>query len=102
MSLRVSRGQFTPVLAQALVLENGSDAVIFVSCDVVSVNPDVVLKAQEILKKEIPGFPAEKLIVNATHTHPSHNYTVRTRCDTSSGSTLGILTSIFWSSLAPT
>ena len=76
MSLRVSQGQFTPVLAQALVLENGSDAVIFVSCDVVSVNPDVVLKAQEILKKEIPGFPAEKLIVNATHTHagPATNF----------------------------
>ena len=67
--LRVSQGQFTPVLAEALVLENGSDAVIFVSCDVVSVNPKVLLKAQEILRQEIPGFPAEKLIINATHTH---------------------------------
>ena len=67
--LRVSQGQFTPILAQALVLENGSDAVIFVSCDVVSVNPKVLLKVQEILRKEIPGFPAEKLIINATHTH---------------------------------
>ena len=36
--MRVSQGQFTPVLAEALALEDGKDAVIFVSCDVVSVN----------------------------------------------------------------
>ena len=67
--MRVSQGQFTPVLAEALALEDGKDAVIFVSCDVVSVNEKVFLAVREILKKEAPEIPAEKLLINATHTH---------------------------------
>ena len=73
--LRVSQGTHTPVETSALVLENGKDSVIFVSCDVVSVRPPVLLAVKEMLKKEIPGFPVEKIIINATHTHagPSTN-----------------------------
>ena len=67
--MRVSQGQFTPVLAEALALEDGKDAVIFVSCDVVSVNEKVFWGVREILKKEAPEIPAEKLVINATHTH---------------------------------
>ena len=67
--MRVSQGQFTPVLAEALALEDGKDAVIFVSCDVVSVNEKVFHAVRDILKKEAPGIPAEKLVINATHTH---------------------------------
>ena len=67
--LRVSLGTYTPVYASCLLLENGEDLVAFVSCDMVSVNPDVLLKVQALLRAEIPGFPADKLIVNATHTH---------------------------------
>ena len=67
--MRVSQGQFTPVLAEALVLEDGKDAVIFVSCDVVSVNEKVFLAVRELLEKEFPAIPAEKLVINATHTH---------------------------------
>ncbi|MBO5724573.1 MAG: neutral/alkaline non-lysosomal ceramidase N-terminal domain-containing protein, partial [Lentisphaeria bacterium] len=67
--LRVSHGSFTPVEASALVLEDSGDAVIFVSCDVVSVQKDVYNLVREFLRKEIPGFPVEKLIINATHTH---------------------------------
>ena len=67
--LRVSQGQFTPVLAEALVLEDGKDAVIFVSCDVVSVNEKVFLSVRELLEKEFPAIPVEKLVINATHTH---------------------------------
>ena len=67
--LRVSHGVFTPVEASALVLEDSRDAVIFVSCDVVSVNPKILVKVRELLKKEVPGLPVEKIILNATHTH---------------------------------
>jgi len=67
--LRVSRGVFTPMLTQALVLENGSDAVIFVSCDVVKIDSRILLDAQKLLKKELPEIPVEKIIINATHTH---------------------------------
>ena len=73
--LRVAQGSHTPVETSALVLEDSKDAVIFVSCDVVSVRPPVLMHVREMLKKEIPGFPVEKLIINATHTHagPSTN-----------------------------
>ena len=73
--LRVSQGQYTPVLASVLVLEEKGDAVIFVSCDVVSVQLGVYNRVREWLKKELPGFPVKKLIINATHTHagPSTN-----------------------------
>ena len=67
--LRVSQGSYTPVFASCLLLENGEDLAAFISCDMVSVAPDVLRKTQEILKREIPGFPVEKLIINATHTH---------------------------------
>ena len=67
--LRVSLGTYNPVYASCLLLENGEDLVAFISCDMVAVDPDTLLRAQEILKKEIPGFPVEKLIINSTHTH---------------------------------
>ena len=67
--MRVSLGSYTPVLASAVVLENGEDQVIFVSCDMVSVVPDVLKKVQDLLKTECPEIQSEKLIINATHTH---------------------------------
>ena len=67
--LRVAQGQYTPVLTSAVVLENGDDAVIFVSADMVSVTRNVFLKVQSNLAKESPEIPAGKIIVNATHTH---------------------------------
>ena len=67
--MRVSVGCYTPVLASALVLENGEDQVIFVSCDMVSVDPDVLLKVQALLAVEVPALQGNKLIINATHTH---------------------------------
>jgi len=77
--LRVAHGQSTPILASALALEDGKDAVVFVSCDVVSVNPAILLGVQELLKQEVPGLPADKLIINATHTHAgptTHDYVI--------------------------
>jgi hypothetical protein len=73
--LRVSLGQYTPVIAQAMAMTNKTDAVIFVSADMVSVNSTVWNILQEILKKEAPEIPAEKIILKATHTHagPSSN-----------------------------
>ena len=67
--LRVSQGVFTPVLVSALALENGEDSVIFVSADMASVPPPILDGVKKNLAAEIPGFPVDKLIVNATHTH---------------------------------
>ena len=68
-NMRISLGSYTPILANALTIENGDDAVIFVSCDAVSVSPEVLKLAQDILVKEVPELPAEKIILNSTHTH---------------------------------
>ena len=73
--LRVSQGVYTDVLVSALVIENGDDAVIFASADMVSVQPEMLTMAQDILRKEAPEIPVDKIIANATHTHagPSSN-----------------------------
>ena len=67
--LRVSMGVRTPVLASALVLENGEDLVVMVSCDMVGIRPRLLTQVQEILKTELPQLPVSKLFISATHTH---------------------------------
>ena len=75
--LRVSLGEYTPVIASALAISNAKDAVIFVSVDVVSVQPVILKQVVEILKAEDSSIPAEKIIIGATHSHtgPSTNFT---------------------------
>ena len=67
--LRVALGVYTPVLANVLALDNGEDAVIFISADMVSVSPEVLTELQQTLRGEAPQIPADKIIINATHTH---------------------------------
>ena len=78
-NMRVSIGEYSPVYASALAISNSKDAVIFVSVDVVSVSNTVLNSVVETLKKEAPAIPAEKIIINATHTHagPAARTTVR-------------------------
>ena len=73
--LRISQGQYTPVLASALAISTQKDSVIFVSLDIVSFSAETLKKVHAILKKEAPGIPVEKIILNASHTHagPSSN-----------------------------
>ena len=68
-NMRISHGVYDSVEANALVLENGEEQAIFVSCDMVSVSPDVHAKVQGLLTAEVPEIQVDKLIVNATHTH---------------------------------
>ena len=67
--LRVSQGVYTPVLTHALVLENGDDAVIFLSADMVCISSQILMELKDTLSKENPEIPVEKIIANATHTH---------------------------------
>ena len=67
--LRVSQGQYSPVLASALVISNEKDTVIFVTVDVVSFSAEALKDIQATLKKEMPEIPVEKIIINSTHTH---------------------------------
>ena len=71
---RISTGVLDPLFATALVVENGGDLVCFVSIDVVVIRAFLLDNIREKVAKLLPGFPVEKIIVNATHTHtaPSH------------------------------
>ena len=66
--LRVSLGTFQPVMAEALAIENGDDAAIFVSADIVGCGM-LLPVVREKLKTLAPDLPGDKLILNATHTH---------------------------------
>ncbi len=75
--LRISQGQYSPVLASALAVSKGEEAAIFVSVDMVSFHPKALKKVYEFLNAEQPEIPVEKIILNSTHTHagPSVNDT---------------------------
>ena len=76
--LRVSLGEYSPVYVSALVLENGEDAVIFVSADMVALRGGILDRVKERLEKLAPEIPADKLIMNVTHTHAGPNFSVAT------------------------
>ena len=69
MHLRISCGEYSPVIASALAISNSQDAVIFVALDVVSTNKVILQGVIDILGKEAPEIPAAKIILNSTHTH---------------------------------
>lgn len=69
---RPSQGSGDPIYATALVLENGKEAVIFVSLDMI--NPkDLLPVIHRIARKIAPELPEERFFINATHTHSSIN-----------------------------
>ena len=67
--LRVSLGQLNPVTVNALAIENGEDAVIFVSADVVVCRLAMLGRTIEKLRARAPEIPVDKIVMNATHTH---------------------------------
>ena len=67
--LRVSLAEYNPVVVEALAVENGKDAAIFVSADMVSLRGGILDRVRSKLRAEAPEIPADKLILNATHTH---------------------------------
>ena len=72
--LRVSLGEYSPVTVSALVLENGEDAAIFVSADMVALRGGILDLVQKRLGKLAPEIPAHKIIMNATHTHAGPSF----------------------------
>lgn len=54
-----------------MAVEANSDVMIIVSCDLVWTVSKLINKARKKLKKILPNFPLEKLVVGVTHTHTS-------------------------------
>jgi hypothetical protein len=74
MKTRISTGVASPVTATVLMLESrgagGADGTTtFVACDVVSIPDEALAAVRAKVAAAIPGFPAERIILNATHTH---------------------------------
>lgn len=71
---RISHGVESPVMASALALESRDgdkvlDLAILVACDLVAIPEEALSKTRERVKKRLPDFPVEKIILSATHTH---------------------------------
>lgn len=70
---RVSERVRDPLTATALAIESrgggSSEQAILVSCDVLYIRKSVVERIREVIKARLPGFDADKLVLNATHTH---------------------------------
>lgn len=67
--MRPSKGVMDSLQANALVIENGTDIAIFLSCDMVVIRScllDLVREKTARLNSEIP---VEKILMNATHAH---------------------------------
>ena len=71
--LRVSMGELNPVTVSALAIENGDDAVIFVSADMVALRFAMLDTVIAKLAKMSPEVPGEKIVMNCTHTHAGPN-----------------------------
>jgi hypothetical protein len=69
---RVGKEVIDPITATALALDaEGGDKAILVSADLGAIDPETMSAAREDLKKLIPDFNPELMLVNATHTHTS-------------------------------
>ncbi len=71
---RVSQGVKDPITATALAMEstgsNGtSDMVIMVSLDLVGITDILYSRVQDLVRKSTPEVDADKIVLNATHTH---------------------------------
>lgn len=82
-----------PISVTAMAIECGGEEVIFCSCDLASTNRFLLLAVRERLAK-IQGFPVEKVIINATHTHASIGYALRSDISTISMNAMEVLHSL--------
>ena len=75
--LRVSLGEYKPVTADALVLENGRDAVIFVSVDMVLLRGGILDRVKDYLSKAAPEIPGNNMVnTDVPATNADATYTV--------------------------
>lgn len=72
--IRVSKGVLDPVTVTALALERNGEAAVFVSADLVGIRPYLLREVRAKAAETLPGFPVEKIIISATHTHAGPGY----------------------------
>ena len=70
---RVSGEVESPLTVTALVMEGNGDVAIFCSCDLVATSHALLTTVREYLR-ERPEIPADKVMINAIHTHNAPGY----------------------------
>jgi len=76
---RISQRVRDPLTATALALETrtregSAEQAILVSCDVLFIRKPVQDRVRDVLKGRLAGFDADKLLLNATHTHTAPGF----------------------------
>ncbi|MDD4772561.1 MAG: hypothetical protein PHZ09_03030 [Eubacteriales bacterium] len=67
--MRISQGVMDPLFVSALAVDDGKDAVIFLSADLVVIRSYLLDEIRAKVVKKDPSIDAEKILMNATHTH---------------------------------
>ena len=67
--MRISEGVMDPLTVTALVIDNGSDLVVFLSADLVVIRSGLLDDVRAKVAKFGAGIPVEKILMNATHAH---------------------------------
>jgi Neutral/alkaline non-lysosomal ceramidase, N-terminal len=73
-SERRNTGTHDPLLAKAVVFQQGSVQAAFVECDLVSIPAEVSAKARALAEKGT-GIPSRHMVVSATHSHTGPLFT---------------------------
>jgi len=74
MHTRISTSVESPVTATVLAMEsvagdNSLEQTVMVACDLVAIPLHALEKTREQIATRLPGFPVNKIVLNATHTH---------------------------------
>ncbi len=85
---RVSEYVETPITVTAMAVECGGEQMVICSCDLTGIGKTLMAGVRAAVKGKIDLDPM-KIMLNATHTHTSHTYTLENKA--TSGSTLDIL-----------
>ena len=67
--MRISQKILDPLYATALCIDGGQEAVIFCTCDTISIRNNVTEPIRELVHSMRPDLPTEAIILCATHTH---------------------------------
>lgn len=73
MHRRIAREAMDPLLVTALAIEGGdpTDCAVIVSCDLGMISDSLQAAVRERLAQHLPARPADRVFLNATHTHTS-------------------------------
>ncbi len=73
---RISEYIETPITATALAIESDGEQMIICSCDLAYVSKNLLMAVRARVTALADGIYADKIIINATHTHTSHVYDI--------------------------